>query len=105
MKAGGVGLNLVAARSVFIVDPWWNVAVEDQCVDRIHRIGQTADKIYVRKFFVTNSIEERILELQKRKKNIARAALCDKEVVRVDGIGARQSLEDFKILFGEPTSL
>jgi len=105
MKAGGVGLNLVAARSVFIVDPWWNVAVEDQCVDRIHRIGQTAEKIYVRKFFVTNSIEERILELQKRKKNIARAALCDKEAVGADGIGARQSLEDFKILFGESTSL
>ncbi|OEU17194.1 SNF2_N-domain-containing protein, partial [Fragilariopsis cylindrus CCMP1102] len=78
MKAGGVGLNLVAARSVFIVDPWWNSAVEDQCVDRIHRIGQTAEKIYVRKFFVSNSIEERILELQKRKKNIASAILCDK---------------------------
>lgn len=72
---------------------------------RIHRIGQTAEKIYVRKFFVTNSIEERILELQKRKKNIARAALCDKEAVGADGIGARQSLEDFKILFGESTSL
>ena len=73
--------------------------MEDQCVDRIHRIGQTAQKIYVRKFFVSNTIEERILELQKRKKNIARAALCDKGTEEADRIGARPSLDDFKILF------
>lgn len=67
---------------------------------RIHRIGQTAEKIYVRKFFVVNSIEERILELQKRKKSISRAALSeDKEAP--GAIGARPSLEDFKVLFGE----
>jgi DNA repair protein RAD5 len=84
-------------------DPWWNSAVEDQCVDRIHRIGQTAEKIYVRKFFVSNSIEERILKLQKRKKNIASAILCDKGNAGADGIGARPSLEDFRILFGDLT--
>ncbi|VEU38181.1 unnamed protein product [Pseudo-nitzschia multistriata] len=98
MKAGGVGLNLVAAKSVFIVDPWWNAAVEDQCVDRIHRIGQSAKTIYVRKFFVLNSIEERILELQKRKKEVARAALCDKAATEAEGI-SRPSIDDFKILF------
>ena len=80
-------------------DPWWNAAVEDQCVDRIHRIGQSAEKIYVRKFFVANTIEERILKLQKRKKGVARAALCDDGPIGADGIESRPSIEDFKILF------
>jgi len=99
MRAGGVGLNLVAARGVFIVDPWWNAAVEDQCVDRIHRIGQAAKKIYVRKFFVANTIEERILELQKRKKGVARAVLDRNGTTGAEGIYACPSIDDFKILF------
>ena len=82
-----------------LTDPWWNAAVEDQCVDRIHRIGQSAKKIYVRKFFVENTIEERILELQKRKKRIARAVLCGNCPTGGDGIEARPSIDDFKILF------
>lgn len=103
MKAGGVGLNLVAARTVFIADPWWNAAVEDQCVDRIHRIGQTADKVRVRKFYVTNTVEERILELQSRKKNMAREAMRDNGKAGVPtGTGSNNpTLEDFKILFGD----
>eukprot|EP00428_Durinskia_dybowskii_P011481 CAMPEP_0170219096 /NCGR_PEP_ID=MMETSP0116_2-20130129/9222_1 /TAXON_ID=400756 /ORGANISM="Durinskia baltica, Strain CSIRO CS-38" /LENGTH=210 /DNA_ID=CAMNT_0010469747 /DNA_START=83 /DNA_END=712 /DNA_ORIENTATION=+ len=85
MKAGGVGLNLVAARTVFIADPWWNAAVEDQCVDRIHRIGQTAEKVRVRKYYVRNSVEERIVQLQSRKKSIASQVLCDKGEVESGG--------------------
>jgi SNF2 family DNA or RNA helicase len=100
MKAGGVGLNLVAASTVFIVDPWWNAAVEDQCVDRIHRIGQTAEKVRVRKFCVRDSVEERILELQKRKKNIASQVLCDKGEAGAGGSGSRPTMDDLKILFG-----
>jgi SNF2 family DNA or RNA helicase len=99
MKAGGVGLNLVAARTVFISDPWWNAAVEDQCVDRIHRIGQTADKVRVRKFYVANSVEERIVELQKRKKNVAAEVLGDTGATGTGESSARPSLEDFQILF------
>jgi DNA repair protein RAD5 len=102
MKAGGVGLNLTAARTVFIADPWWNAAVEDQCVDRIHRIGQTADKVRVRKFYVNNSVEERIVELQKRKKNVASEVLCDdkgQEDTEGQEGAARPTLDDFKILF------
>lgn len=103
MKAGGVGLNLVAARTVFITDPWWNAAVEDQCVDRIHRIGQTADKVRVRKFYVRNSVEERIIELQKRKKNVASKVLCDEVETLAEatasGSDSRPTMEDFKILF------
>ncbi|EED91410.1 predicted protein [Thalassiosira pseudonana CCMP1335] len=68
MKAGGVGLNLVAASSVFILDPWWNASVEDQCVNRIHRIGQKAEVVRVRKFVVTDSVEEKIVSLQGKKK-------------------------------------
>jgi DNA repair protein RAD5 len=99
MKAGGVGLNLCAAHTVFIADPWWNAAVEDQCVDRIHRIGQTADKVRVRKFYVANSVEERIVELQKRKKSVASEVLCDKGEAGASGSSARPTMEDFKILF------
>lgn len=102
MKAGGVGLNLTAARTVFIADPWWNAAVEDQCVDRIHRIGQNADKVRVRKFYVTNSVEERIVELQKRKKNVASEVLCDKGQDDTESqAGTLPTLDDFKILFRE----
>jgi SNF2 family DNA or RNA helicase len=68
MKAGGIGLNLVAASSVFIVDPWWNQAIEDQCINRIHRIGQHAKVVRVRKFIVTESVEEKIVNLQGKKK-------------------------------------
>jgi len=96
MKAGGVGLNLVSANTVFIADPWWNGAVEHQCIDRVHRIGQTARKVRVRKFCVLQSIEERILELQKRKTDLANAALGSSDQ---QASGTRPSLEDFKLLF------
>ena len=68
MKAGGCGLNLVAASSVFIVDPWWNMAIEDQCINRIHRIGQKAECVRVRKFVVEDSVEQKIVKLQMKKK-------------------------------------
>jgi len=102
MKAGGVGLNLVAANTVFIADRWWNAAVEDQCVDRIHRIGQMAEKVRVRMFYVANSVEERIVELQKRKKNVASEVLCDAGQANTNSqTGSLPTLEDFKILFQE----
>ena len=68
MKAGGVGLNLVAASTVFILDPWWNQAIEDQCINRVHRIGQQASVVRVRKFVVSDSVEEKIVTLQGKKK-------------------------------------
>ena len=68
MKAGGVGLNLVAASTVFILDPWWNQAIEDQCINRVHRIGQQAEVVRVRKFVVSDSVEEKIVTLQGKKK-------------------------------------
>lgn len=67
--AGGVGLNLVEASHVHFIDPWWNPAVEDQCADRVHRIGQNST-VYVWKYVMKESIEERIIEIQKKKGEI-----------------------------------
>ncbi len=67
LKAGGVGLNLVEADTVIHYDPWWNPAVENQATDRAHRIGQNK-KVFVYKLIVENTIEEKIIELQKKKK-------------------------------------
>lgn len=60
LKAGGVGLNLIAATHVYLMDAWWNSAVENQAVDRLHRFGQTRP-VHVTRFFIKHSIEERIL--------------------------------------------
>ena len=76
LKAGGTGLNLTAADHVFLVDPWWNPAVEDQAADRAHRIGQ--DKpVMVYRLVARDTVEERILELQTRKRALANAALSE----------------------------
>ncbi len=76
LKAGGTGLNLTAADHVFLVDPWWNPAVEDQAADRAHRIGQ--DKpVMVYRVVARDTVEERILELQARKRKLADAALSE----------------------------
>ena len=69
IKAGGSGLNLVGADTVIHLDPWWNVAAENQATDRAHRIGQTKN-VEVIKFICENSIEQRVIELQNLKKDI-----------------------------------
>jgi len=74
IKAGGVGLNLTEADYVFILDPWWNPAVEQQAIDRTHRIGQTK-KVIIYKFITKNTIEEKILLLQQQKMNVAKALI------------------------------
>lgn len=74
LKAGGVGLNLTAADHVFILDPWWNPAAEDQAADRAHRIGQV-NPVMIYKLVAEDTIEEKILELQRVKRSLAEAAL------------------------------
>jgi SNF2 family DNA or RNA helicase len=69
LKAGGVGLNLTAAEYVFMLDPWWNPAIEAQAVDRAHRIGQTKT-VFSYKFITKNTVEEKILDLQNSKKQL-----------------------------------
>ncbi len=75
LKAGGTGLNLTAADHVFLVDPWWNPAVEDQAADRTHRIGQERP-VFVYRLVAEDTVEERILALQESKRALAEAALA-----------------------------
>jgi len=74
LKAGGVGLNLVAANHVFMMDIWWNPAIEDQAMDRVHRIGQTKT-VTMHRIVVDDTVEQRVLELQEKKRGIAEKAL------------------------------
>jgi SNF2 family DNA or RNA helicase len=78
IKAGGVGLNLTEADYVFILDPWWNPAVEQQAIDRTHRIGQK-NTVFIYKFITKNSVEEKILALQERKRRIADSLITTEE--------------------------
>ena len=74
LKAGGTGLNLTAADHVFLMDPWWNPAVEEQAADRAHRIGQ--DKpVFVHRIVSKGTVEERILMLQEKKRSLANSVL------------------------------
>jgi non-specific serine/threonine protein kinase len=76
LKAGGVGLNLTAADYVYIVDPWWNPAVEQQAIDRTHRIGQTKN-IFAYRMICKDTIEDKILQLQEKKRILARDLIAD----------------------------
>ncbi len=76
LKAGGVGLNLTAADYVYIVDPWWNPAVEQQAIDRTHRIGQTKN-IFAYRMICKDTIEDKILLLQEKKRALAKDIISD----------------------------
>ncbi|XP_065853567.1 putative SWI/SNF-related matrix-associated actin-dependent regulator of chromatin subfamily A member 3-like 1 [Euphorbia lathyris] len=73
LRASGAGINLAMASTVYLMEPWWNPAVEEQAMDRVHRIGQKEDVRIVR-LIARNSIEERVLEMQERKKKLAKEA-------------------------------
>jgi SNF2 family DNA or RNA helicase len=90
LKAGGTGLNLTAADHIFLLDPWWNPAVEDQAADRAHRIGQERP-VMVYRLVAEETVEERILALQERKREIAEAALGEAD--RAAGITRDELLE------------
>jgi hypothetical protein len=74
LKAGGLGLNLTAAEYVFLLDPWWNPAVEAQAIDRTHRIGQTRS-VFAYRLIAKDTVEEKVLELQETKREIADAII------------------------------
>jgi SNF2 family DNA or RNA helicase len=76
LKAGGVGLNLTAADYVYIVDPWWNPAVEQQAIDRTHRIGQTKN-IFAYRMICKDTIEDKIIQLQEKKRLLAKELISD----------------------------
>ncbi|POG57291.1 chromatin remodeling complex subunit, partial [Rhizophagus irregularis DAOM 181602=DAOM 197198] len=69
LKCGSLGLNLTAANQCFLMDPWWNPSIEDQAIDRIYRIGQTRP-VSVFRFFIENTIEDRVFKLQKKKRDL-----------------------------------
>jgi SNF2 family DNA or RNA helicase len=82
LKAGGHGLNLTAAEYVFILDPWWNPAVEAQAVDRAHRIGQTR-RVFAYRLISKDTVEDKILQLQEDKRGLADAIVsADNSILR-----------------------
>ena len=82
LKAGGQGLNLTAAEYVFLLDPWWNPAVEAQAIDRAHRIGQT-NRVFAYRLITRDTVEEKVLELQSTKRELADAIInADNNVIR-----------------------
>jgi non-specific serine/threonine protein kinase len=93
LKAGGVGLNLTAADYVYIVDPWWNPAVEQQAIDRTHRIGQTKN-IFAYRMICKDTIEDKILQLQEKKRILAKDLISDDE-----GFVKSLTREDVEYLF------
>lgn len=92
LKAGGVGLNLTCASHAFMMDPWWSPSMEDQAIDRIHRIGQT-NNVKVIRLIMENSIEEKMLHIQERKRTIGEAVDADEDERR------RRRIEEIKMLF------
>jgi SNF2 family DNA or RNA helicase len=94
LKAGGRGLNLTSADTVIHYDPWWNPAVENQASDRAHRIGQTKS-VFVYKLIAVDTVEERILELQQRKAELASIAFNESSG------GMAFDFNDINFLFGQ----
>lgn len=80
IKAGGLGLNLTQADYVFILDPWWNPAVEAQAVDRAHRIGQK-NRVFTYRFITRNTVEEKIMNLQKHKLKLSESLISTEETI------------------------
>jgi SNF2 family DNA or RNA helicase len=90
LKAGGFGLNLTAADYVFLLDPWWNPAVESQAIDRTHRIGQER-RVFAYRLIARETVEEKVLELQKKKRALADAIIGEDN--RLIGNLKREDLE------------
>jgi superfamily II DNA or RNA helicase len=93
LKAGGVGLTLTAADYVYLVDPWWNPAVEQQAIDRSHRIGQV-NKVFAYRMICKDTVEEKILQLQEKKKSLAADLVADEA-----GFVKQLTQEDVAYLF------
>ncbi len=94
LKAGGFGLNLTAASYVMLCDPWWNPAVENQAIDRTHRIGQT-NKVIAYRLLIKDSVEEKIRLLQKQKSALAQDVLGEEKFAQ------SLTLDDLKFLFAD----
>ncbi|EAU36638.1 conserved hypothetical protein [Aspergillus terreus NIH2624] len=96
LKAGNSGLNLVAASQVIIFDPFWNPYIEEQAIDRAHRIGQMRE-VQIHRILVPNTVEDRILELQDKKRELIEGALDEKASKNVSRLGTRELAYLFNI--------
>ncbi|KAM0788905.1 hypothetical protein ACM66B_002987 [Microbotryomycetes sp. NB124-2] len=96
LKAGGVGLNLIAADHVYLMDAWWNAAVENQAIDRIHRFGQSRD-VYVTRFLIEHTIDNKMIALQERKTRLINGALGRGD----KGKSEKQLAEDLALIFAD----
>src|SRR5205814_7744628 len=92
LKAGGLGLNLTKAEYVFLLDPWWNPAVEAQAIDRAHRIGQV-NQVFAYRLIAKDTVEEKVLQLQRTKRKLADAILGEDK-----GLIAELGREDLELL-------
>ncbi len=96
LKAGGLGLNLTAAEYVFLLDPWWNPAVEAQAIDRTHRIGQSRP-VFAYRLIARDTVEEKVIELQQSKRALAEAIItADESLIRT------LTREDLELLLSGP---
>lgn len=94
LRAGGVGLNLVGGNHLFLIDQHWNPALEDQACDRIYRVGQKKD-VFIHRFLCKDTVEEKIIQLQKRKQNLAENVLSGGGVT-----STKLTLADLRMIFG-----
>ncbi|MCY3062605.1 DEAD/DEAH box helicase [Aerococcus sp. Group 1] len=99
LRAGGVGINLTGADTVFLYDLWWNPSVEEQAIGRAHRIGQTKD-VEVYRFITEGTIEERIAELQEEKRHLFDELFQDEEM----GESSHLTMDDLRFILDMPAS-
>jgi len=97
LKAGGVGLNITRGSQVFSIDPWFNPAIEDQSVARVHRMGQTRP-VFVKRYIIEGTVEEKILKIQESKAKLAKGALCGSTTGEAFG-SFKLTMNDFVGLF------
>ncbi|KAF9172159.1 hypothetical protein BGX21_005823 [Mortierella sp. AD011] len=95
LKCGSLGLNLTVANHVVIMDPWWNPSLENQAIDRVHRIGQTKD-VHVHRLCIPDTVEDRIIALQEKKKALADGALGEGKVTKLAKLGLQELMYLFR---------
>ena len=90
LKVGSLGLNLTCASFVILLDPWWNPAVEEQAINRVHRLGQTRN-VHVCRFTIANTCEQRLIALQRTKASLSSQVLSDSASLYGDSLGQKNS--------------